>query len=823
MKWYGVMTCRNISRREVVKTGCGATSAVFSGALGGLGLPTLASVPAWAQSTLILSEIRLRSRGPGSGEIPSPAVLRERRLMIPLQGEPTPEAEALAWLQQAEQVLYSRAGSITENRIDAATQDANRGLVIAKENGLGLVEAAALNVLGQIDLIEGSQSPEGLLSAAARFDDAARISSENGDTQLSTRAEINAARVEARLAGADRKVVDDELMDKAIGRLRRIGDWVKAGGDAYTSTAWAHSWVDIIDETGLEASRAAFSAASTARDLAEASGDNSLMSWNYGLLGRLYARAGRLFRDAQRFEQARDYENDALLMFRRASRLATEERAPEIAYHWQWRTGDILEAQDDLDGAVAAYEAALENIEQVRLSLPEFDPQTGDSIFRRALGPIFTKLADLEIRRLEASGDSSEPQPRSLFRAREVVERLKAAEIDDYFGDACTAALLEQSIELDKFSAEGVVVLYPLLLDDRTELILTLSDGSLVSARSKMGRSDVEALAENLRKNINPKAQPDGTLGWDSATAFKEPARVLYDVLVRPIQPYLQDVDTIVFVPDGKLRLVPLAVLMDGERFLIEDFAIGTTASLKLFQSADIDRGKANILFGGTAKQVPVPNNPPNEKGEGRFPELPGVKVEREIVAPKFENAEVLLDEMFTGDAIGESISERSFNVVHVAAHGKFEKRPAESYILAWDVQLQLPQLEKLLAATRFRDQPIDLLTLTACETAEGTDQASLGIAGLAVKVGARSTIAALWEAIDLTAAPMMDTFYDRLVKDRATKASALRDAQLRVLNSEFEIEPSRDKGYYEGLRDKANGKSHPTYWSTFIVLGSWV
>src|SRR5918993_2237609 len=96
--------------------------------------------------------------------------------------------------------------------------------------------------------------------------------------------------------------------------------------------------------------------------------------------------------------------------------------------------------------------------------------------------------------------------------------------------------------------------------------------------------------------------------------------------------------------------------------------------------------------------------------------------------------------------------------------------------------------------------RPIDLLTLSACQTSAGDDQsalerASLGLGGLAVKAGARSAMASLWFANDQATGELVRAFYEQL-RDHpdAGKAQALRQAQLELLrNEDF---------------------SHPIYWA---------
>ncbi|MGK7943077.1 MAG: CHAT domain-containing protein, partial [Microcystaceae cyanobacterium] len=99
-------------------------------------------------------------------------------------------------------------------------------------------------------------------------------------------------------------------------------------------------------------------------------------------------------------------------------------------------------------------------------------------------------------------------------------------------------------------------------------------------------------------------------------------------------------------------------------------------------------------------------------------------------------------------------------------------------------------------------DTPIELLILSACQTAQGDSRASLGLAGMAVRSGSRSTIATLWSINDQSTSELMVKFYEILGNESMSKAEALRQAQLSLINS-----------------DKYH---HPYYWGAFILVGHW-
>jgi CHAT domain-containing protein len=165
----------------------------------------------------------------------------------------------------------------------------------------------------------------------------------------------------------------------------------------------------------------------------------------------------------------------------------------------------------------------------------------------------------------------------------------------------------------------------------------------------------------------------------------------------------------------------------------------------------------------------------------------------------------VLLNQEFTTQRLQFQVNARPFSVIHLATHGEFSANPDQTFILAWDRKIKVNELNTLLRARdEQREEPIELLVLSACETAAGDRRAALGIAGIAVRAGARSTLASLWSVNDASTALLMGEFYRAIGDSQMTKAEALRQAQLMLL-----------KDSYYGPR--------PYYWAPYILLGNWL
>ena len=115
-----------------------------------------------------------------------------------------------------------------------------------------------------------------------------------------------------------------------------------------------------------------------------------------------------------------------------------------------------------------------------------------------------------------------------------------------------------------------------------------------------------------------------------------------------------------------------------------------------------------------------------------------------------------------------------------------------------------MDDLEKFVGRSRYRfDAPIELLTLSACETAAGDDLAGLGLASVAIKSGARSALATLWSIDDAATSKLVIEFYRQLKNPELTKAKALQQAQLIVMGD---------------IRYR-----HAGYWAPFLLIGNWL
>jgi CHAT domain-containing protein len=342
-----------------------------------------------------------------------------------------------------------------------------------------------------------------------------------------------------------------------------------------------------------------------------------------------------------------------------------------------------------------------------------------------------------------------------------------------------------QPKQIDQIDRTAAAI-YPIILPDRLAVILSIPDKPLSYYETKLSQQEIESTLEQLLQSLNPAFSNQLRLGF---------SRQVYDWLIRPGETELNNnsIKTLVFVPEGLLRNIPMSALYDGQQYLVQKYSIALAPSLQLLEPRALETEKLRAITAGVS-----------QASQG-FAPLPGVETELTEISQAVPSAQ-LLNQQFTSENFQKEISETTFPVIHLATHGQFSSNPEETFVLTWDSQVKVRDFEELLRSrARTRTNPIELLVLSACETAEGDNRAALGLAGMAVRSGARSTIATLWSVKDESTALLMTKFYQKLVQPTAeiNKAEALRQAQIDLLNSpEYK---------------------HPFYWAPFILVGNWL
>jgi CHAT domain-containing protein len=502
--------------------------------------------------------------------------------------------------------------------------------------------------------------------------------------------------------------------------------------------------------------------------------DERSQSYALGNLGRLYEEIGQQ-------NAAQEYTETAL-------NLAQRMQASDIAYQWQWQLGRLRVKKGDKAGAIAAYTQAVNTLQSLRSDLVAIEREAQFS-FRETVEPVYRQLVALLLD--STQGASPKLKQQYLKQARETLESLQLAELDNFFKDACLDAQPQQIDEVDATAA----VFYPIILPDRLAVILSIPGEPLRHYETAITQSEVETTLGQLQQFLSP--------------AFSNKRRLdlsqqVYDWLIEPAEASLTDreIKTLVFVLDGVLRNLPIAALYDGEGYLIEKYSLALTPGLQLLAPQPLQREQIQVLSGGLT-----------DARQG-FDPLPAVALELQQIATQVGGAQVLLNGEFTESNLASQIDRVDFPVIHLATHGQFSSNSEQTFILTWDDKIQVTEFEALLQTREDGlSTPIELLVLSACQTAAGDKQAGLGLAGVAVRSGARSTLATLWSVNDASTATLVTEFYRNLLGDAdpgateispgMTKAEALRQGQLALLNE-----------------DKY---SHPFYWAPFVLVGNWL
>ncbi|MEA5552687.1 CHAT domain-containing protein [Anabaena cylindrica UHCC 0172] len=484
---------------------------------------------------------------------------------------------------------------------------------------------------------------------------------------------------------------------------------------------------------------------------------------------------GNLYEKTQQFAEAINLTQQALI-------LAQTSNAPEITYLWQWQMGRLLKAQGNIIGAIASYDAAVETLNLLRIDLVAVN-QDIQFNFRDNVEPVYRELVALL---LQNSGEKTDIK--KLDKARTLIEALQLAELDNFFREACLQGqkvLLDQLVDKEN---PNTAILYPIILPEQLHVIVKIPQQPLRYHTVKKSQVEIERTLTQLREYI---LEPDRT------EEVKVLSQKVYNWLIKPIESNLttNEVNTLVFVLDGALRNIPLAALYDGEKYLVEKYAIALSLGLQLLAPQPLAQTPLKILAAGLVK-------PPSEFP--RFSPLPGIKLEFDLIAQTGAFTKKLLDEDFTSITLEKNVNTLPVNVLHLATHGQFSSRPEDTFILANDGSINILQFDNLLRSQSDTSRQIlELLVLSACQTASGDNRATLGLAGAAIKAGARSTVASLWHINDQSTAILIGEFYNELVNSKVTKAEALRRAQVKLLT-------------------KYPNYSHPSYWGAYILVGNW-
>ncbi|BCL38844.1 CHAT domain-containing protein [Nostoc sp. MS1] len=332
------------------------------------------------------------------------------------------------------------------------------------------------------------------------------------------------------------------------------------------------------------------------------------------------------------------------------------------------------------------------------------------------------------------------------------------------------------------------VLLYPLVLEDRLELVVVTADAPPIHRSVPVKQTELYQVINDFRQAIVVPYK-------DS----KAPANKLYNWLIKPIENDLKQANAqaIIYAPDSKLRYLPLAALYDGKNWLVERYIINNITAASLTKLNNKPLTSLPTLAAAFTKgdyKVAV-----GERQE-IFSGLPFAKTEVDNLAKTIKGTKIVLDKDFSPQVTVPQMND--YKIVHLATHGMLVSGdPENSFILFGNGdRVTLKDIENWSLPN------VDLVVLSACQTGLGNQlgngQEILGLGYQIQLTGAKAAIASLWAVSDGGTQALMDEFYKELKTGKLTKAEALHTAQLSLL--------------------KNNGQfAHPYYWASFILIGN--
>lgn len=500
--------------------------------------------------------------------------------------------------------------------------------------------------------------------------------------------------------------------------------------------------------------------AESALETAKSTNSQRLQSESFGTLGKL------------KIEQSQPY-------FEQALGLAQSVQAWDLAYQWQHELGILYKEQGKYKEALQAYSAAIENVTQVRNNLLSTNTDLQFS-FKEKVEPLYRDYMRLLL-------TDSNP---NLERIIQTNERLQIAELENYL--QCGKLNLVALNDLKNLASIPSVI-HIIDLGNSIEVLVQSPNKSLFrhSVAPKLVKFHADHLLQTLQDQNFANTKNQVILDYSQA---------LYNLLIAPVKEYLPPDGTLVFTLDTSFQNLPMGLLHDGKDYLLKHYNIAETLGSKVRQPKLLPKKQLRALIAGLSKSSPSfkAANAPDY-----LTELPSVLKEVANVKEQTKSSLLLLNEEFTYQHFLEEINTETFPIIHLTTHAQFSSIPQLTMFFSWDKPINLLEFDSLLKQKNpINEDTIELLVLSACETAKGNKRSALGIAGIAAQAGARSTVATLWRVDDNSTALLMKEFYKEL-KDGKTKADALRLAQLSLLsNPDY---------------------SHPYYWAAFLLIGGWL
>ncbi len=468
------------------------------------------------------------------------------------------------------------------------------------------------------------------------------------------------------------------------------------------------------------------------------------------------------YAEAQNLEKALDFAKKAQLK-------AQFSFTYDSLYRSQHLAGIIYRQIGNTNAAIEAYRSAIASMDTIYQNLTGTQSrQITVTEFEREIEPIYRETLELILSNLQ--DDSAK-----LNEALLIYDKLRLAQLRSYFGDNCFEIYRKDVSSKTLLENKNAALINSIILDDEVFFILQLPDGRIVKSSSKISQKKLDELAKQWYTTLTEGHN------WN----FRSGSSFFYELIIKPFEAELEQADpqVLVFIHDGILRNLPMAALYDGEQFLAEKWASVSSIGLNFTSTTRERENLEALIFGLEASRL----------GWSR---LDNVDQETTFVQ-EILGGNKFLNSQFTVDNLYRQLREQKYSVLHLATHGYFGGTSETSFILAYDRQISAAKLEEILLSS---NQLIELLVLSACETAVGNDRALLGLAGIAARSGVASTLGSLWMVRDDAQSETIEAFYTQIKENKDNRAIALQQIQV----------------------EKIRNFAHPQEWAALNLIGDW-
>ena len=478
----------------------------------------------------------------------------------------------------------------------------------------------------------------------------------------------------------------------------------------------------------------------------------------------------------------------------------------------------ILEAQQVLDLLkVQELDDYLKNVRgntETAKGIELLDPEQRFLVDYSAIQNRFIQAGHEQLNILKLTQANRSPEQKQRLRELIDVQEQASQQLNNYVQSLSVTTILKQISQssdrasndsnLQQFAvlqknlqqySQKAAIFYPLVLEDRLELILVIANGAPIRHTVPVTREKLNRAIVDFRSDVRDPSSLD----------ILTPSQQLYTWLIEPIAADLQKagVQTIIYAPDGQLRYLPIAALHDGKQWLVERYAINTITAASFTNLSDrSSKSQPRVLAGAftSGKYIFDVNGQ-----TFNFSGLPFAGKEVDNLIAKLPNSAKFIDREFNVSSTVAKFKE--YNIIHLATHAAFVTgKPEDSFVMFGD-----GSRATLRDVSTWSLQNVDLVILSACETGLGGRLGNgteiMGFGYQMEYAGAKAAIASLWQVSDGGTQALMDSFYTVLQDPKLTKAEVLARSQ-RAMIAQKSVSTSQNF-------------NHPYYWSPFIIIGN--